>query len=117
MPPPRVSNSTGKINDLRDSFRHDVRCSEHRYSENFDAICNTSQDESSPWTTITAFFGCSSATTAADGIQRFYSVHSGGCWCVHMAKLFLRSTGSLPHRRTSCPTKDTPVGINERLIV
>ena len=60
-------------------------------------------------------FGCSSATTAADGIQRFYSVHSvdrsvhdiWGCWCVHMAKLFLRSTGSLPHRRTSCPTKDT----------
>ena len=55
MPPPRVSNSTGKINDLRDSFRHDMRCSEHRYSENFDAICNTSQDESSPWTTTTAF--------------------------------------------------------------
>ena len=61
-------------------------------------------------------FGCSSATLAADGRQRFYSVHSfdrsvhdiWGCWCVHMAKLFLRSTGSLPHRRKSRP-KDTPV--------
>ena len=61
-------------------------------------------------------FGCSSATTAADGIQRFYSVHSvdrsvhdiWGCWCVHMAKLFLRSTGSLPHKRKSCPN-DTAV--------